>query len=81
MAGEPNDTGKRGADAENDVVTLVLDRRSAENLYYSLALCLGGVGRPLGHSLLSKKGKGKGKGNGKGKVPKSYGKPAPKTSW
>jgi hypothetical protein len=47
-----------------DTVALVLDRRTAENFYYALAMVLGGeyTGGPIG-----KKGGGKGKGNGKGK--------------
>ena len=47
-----------------DTVSLVLDRRTAENFYYALAMTLGGeyAGGPIG-----KKGGGKGKGNGKGK--------------
>ena len=54
-----------------DTVTIVLDRRTAENHYYALALALGGAG-PLAE--LGKKGGGKGKGKGKtppkGKAPK-----------
>ena len=47
-----------------DTVSIVLDRRTAENFYYALAMTLGGeyTGGPIG-----KKGGGKGKGNGKGK--------------
>jgi len=47
-----------------ETISIVLDRRTAENLYYSLAMTLGGeyTGGPIG-----KKGGGKGKGNGKGK--------------
>jgi hypothetical protein len=47
-----------------DTVTVVLDRRTAENHYYALALALGGA---ISFDAISKKGKGKGKGRGKGK--------------
>jgi hypothetical protein len=54
-----------------DTVAVILDRRTAENFYYALAMTLGGAygGGPIG-----KKGGGKGKRNGKGK-----GKTPPKT--
>lgn len=45
-----------------DTVTVVLDRRTAENHYYALALALGGTGSLYG-------GKKGGKGKGKGKTP------------
>ena len=53
-----------------DTVTVVLDRRTAENHYYALALALGG-GSPYGNGKKGGKGKGKGKGKGtcKGKNP------------
>ena len=49
-----------------DTVALVLDRRTAENFYYALAMTLGGeyAGGPIG----KKGGKGKG-GKGKGRTP------------
>ena len=58
-----------------DTVSLVLDRRTAENFYYALAMTLGGeyTGGPIG-----KKGGGKGKGKPKGKgstAPKNKPKP------
>lgn len=54
-----------------DTVTVVLDRRTAENAYYALALALGAAAPLEGQR---KKGNGKGKPPGKtppkGKVPK-----------
>lgn len=50
-----------------DTVAVVLDRRTAENFYYALAMTLGGeyTGGPIG----KKGGKGKGNGKGKGRTP------------
>ncbi|HSF25668.1 MAG TPA: hypothetical protein VLE20_15690 [Blastocatellia bacterium] len=48
-----------------DTVTVILDRRTAENHYYALALALGGAGSLYG----TKGGKGKGKGKDPGKTP------------
>jgi hypothetical protein len=53
-----------------DTVTVVLDRRTAENHFYALALALGGAGPLIGPG---KKGKGKGKGKGNGKYPSKPG--------
>lgn len=47
-----------------DTITVVLDRRTAENFYYALALTLGGE---YAGGSIGKKGGGKGKGKG-GKV-------------
>ncbi len=56
----------RGVGVTQDTVTVVLDRRTAENYYYALALALGG-----GDYGGGKKGKGKGKGKTpNGKTPK-----------
>lgn len=83
-SGRTTDRGQ-SADPKDDVVTIVLDRRTAENIYYSLALALGGVG--LSESARwfdGKKGKAKGrpKGNGKGKVPpKTYGRKEVPKGW
>lgn len=57
-----------------DTVTVVLDRRTAENHYYALALALGAAG-PLGGVMnMKKNGRGKskppGKTSPKEKVPK-----------
>jgi hypothetical protein len=70
-------TGNNRTTETDDVVTIVLDRRSAENLYYSLALSLGGVGRSVDRTLFDAK-KGKPRGKGKGKVPKGYSQQPPK---
>lgn len=56
---------RSGTAGSQDTVTVVLDRRTAENHYYALALALGAAGSLEG---LGKKG-GKGKGKGKGKTP------------
>ncbi|MFY9611559.1 MAG: hypothetical protein WAU45_23470 [Blastocatellia bacterium] len=66
-----------GTKGTQDTVTVILDRRTAENHYYALALALGGAGSLYGGK---KGGKGKGKGKGKtpgktppkGKAPKGY---------
>ena len=44
---------------DDDTCTIVIDRRSAENLYYSLALALGGLSAGYDYGF-GKKGKGKG---------------------
>jgi hypothetical protein len=53
-------TGGRVAAIGTDTVVIVVDRRSAENLYYALALALGGLGEPKETSY-GKKGRGVGK--------------------
>ncbi len=64
---------KGGTGGTQDTVTVVLDRRTAENHYYALALALGGAS-PYGNGKKGGKGKGKGKGPGrtppKGQTPK-----------
>lgn len=64
---------KGGTRDPQDTVTVVLDRRTAENHYYALALALGG-GSPYGNGKKGGKGKGKGKNPGrtppKGNTPK-----------
>jgi hypothetical protein len=62
---------KGGTRGTQDTVTVVLDRRTAENHYYALALALGG-GSPYGNAKKGGKGKGKDPGRTppKGKAPK-----------
>jgi hypothetical protein len=59
---------KGGTGGTQDTVTVVLDRRTAENHYYALALALGGAS-PYGNGKKGGKGKGKGKGKGPGSTP------------
>ena len=56
----------KGARRDGETVTVVLDRRTAENAYYALALALGGVDRPGPVDEWTGKKTGKTyKGNGK----------------
>lgn len=59
---------KGGTRGTKDTVTVILDRKTAENHYYALALALGG-GSPYGNGKKGGKGKGKGKGKNPGKTP------------
>jgi hypothetical protein len=59
--------GKKKRGSAQDTVTVVVDRRTAEDHYYALALALGAAGATL-HG--GEPGKGKGKGKGKYKTPK-----------
>jgi hypothetical protein len=63
----------RYAGVHGDTVTVVLDRRTAENVYYALALALGGVDWPEATEGWSGT---TGKGNGK-----THGKGSPKDAW
>ena len=68
---------RRRTGGTQDTVTVILDRRTAENHYYALALALGAVGS----TYRGEDGKGGGKGKYPGKTPpkgKAPGNPPPK---
>jgi len=56
---------RRRTGGTQDTVTVILDRRTAENHYYALALALGAVGS----TYRGEDGKGGGKGKYPGKTP------------
>lgn len=68
---------RRRTGGTQDTVTVILDRRTAENHYYALALALGAAGP----AYRGEDGKGGGKGKYPGKTPpkgKAPGNPPPK---
>jgi len=68
----PGPRGARPWSVDGETITVVLDRRTAENAYYALALALGGVDRPEAVGEWTGKMTGKThKGNGK-TVGKAY---------
>ena len=67
---DPKGRGARPWSVDGETVTVVLDRRTAENAYYALALALGGVDWPEAVGEWKMTGKTH-KGNGK-TVGKAY---------